>query len=346
MALEARMEAAERGERRTAREEVSSRPVSREVLHRIRQIEIITNRLVNDQLAGQYHSVFKGRGMSFDEVRPYQPGDEIRQIDWNVSARTGDIFVKQFVEERELTILLVVDASASQSFGTREQTKVSDAAWLSALIGFSAIRNHDRVGLIAFAEQDDDTTEDEVLLFIPPKKGRSHCLRLVRDVMALEEWAEARIARRREAPRQDARTRLETALGYLNRVTKRRSVAFLISDFRAEGFTQALGITAQRHDLIPIVTGDPGEETLLGGGLTFFEDPETGDLFPGWVSARSARRHALAEARRKATLKQTFARYGMTPILLPAGDGGDLESRADRYAKALVNYFRIRAKRL
>ncbi len=331
--------------RRTAREEVALRPVSREVLRRIRKIEIITNRLVSDQLAGQYQSVFKGRGMSFDEVRPYQPGDEIRQIDWNVSARTGDIYVKQFVEERELTILLVVDASASQSFGTREQTKISDAAWLSALLGFSAIRNNDRVGLIAFVEQAEDTPEDEALLFIPPKKGRSHCLRLVRDVMAVEDWAEARIAERRERARPDVQTRLETALGYLNRVTRRRVVAFLISDFRAHGFTQALGVTSQRHDLIPIVTSDPGEETLIGAGLTFFEDPETGELFPGWVGGRARRRFAAAEARRRAELQQTFARYGMAPIVLPTGVTEDLESRASRYTKAIINYFRLRAKR-
>jgi uncharacterized protein (DUF58 family) len=329
----------------TARDELRSRPPSRDVLRRLRQIDIITNRLVNEQLAGQYHSVFKGRGMSFDEVRPYQPGDDIRVIDWNVSARTGDVYVKQFVEERELTIMLLVDASASLVFGTREQTKVSDAAWLAALLGFSALRNQDRVGLIAFAEQGDHTREEEAVVFVPPKKGRSHGLRLVRDVMAFEAWGEARIERRRRRPRPDARTRIETALGYLNRITKRRVVAFLVSDFRASGFERALAITNQRHDVIPVVMSDPGEERLLGGGLTVFEDPETGEVFPGYLSRGARERFSRADARFRAELLRTFSRYGMTPIVLPPRREERMETRADRYAKAVVNYFRIRAKR-
>ena len=329
----------------SAREEVRSRPVSRELLRKLRKIEIITNRLVNDQLAGQYHSVFKGRGMSFDEVRPYQPGDDIRVIDWNVSARTGDVYVKQFVEERELTILLLVDASASQNFGTREQTKVSDAAWLAALVGFSAIRNQDRVGLIAFTEQDRDTPDEAALLFVPPKKGRSHGLRIVRDVLALEAWGERRILRRRSRPRPDSQTRIETALGYLNRVTKRRVIAFLITDFRADGYEKALAITNQRHDVIPIVTSDPGEQRLLGGGLTLFEDPETGEVFPAWVSNTTKTRYARADRRFRVTLRRTLSRYGMSPIVLPPQREERMETRADRYAKALVNYFRIRARR-
>lgn len=329
----------------TARDELRSRPPSREVLRKLRQIEIITNRLVNDQLAGQYHSVFKGRGMSFDEVRPYQPGDDIRVIDWNVSARTGDVYVKQFVEERELTVLLLVDASASLVFGTHEQTKVSDAAWLSALLGFSAIRNQDRVGLIAFAEQNEETRPEDAVVFVPPKKGRPHGLRLVRDVMAFESWGEARIERRRRRPRPDTSTRIETALGYLNRVTKRRAVAFLISDFRASGFERALAITNQRHDVIPVVMSDPGEEHLIGGGLTMYEDPETGELFPGYLTKRTRQRYARSEARFRAELLRTFSRYGMTPIVLPPQREGRIETRADRYAKAIVNYFRIRARR-
>ncbi len=331
--------------RMTAREQVRTRPVSRDLMQRLRKIEIITNRLVNDQLAGQYHSVFKGRGMSFDEVRPYQPGDDIRTIDWNVSARTGEVYVKQFVEERELTIILVVDASASQSFGTREQSKMSDSAWLAALLGFSAIRNQDRVGLIAFSEQDADTTEEESVLFVSPKKGRSHGLRLVRDVMAFEEWGEARIASHRENPRADRRTRIENALGYLNRVTRRKVVVFFISDFRASGFERALATTNHRHDLIPVVVSDPGEEQLLGGGVTLYEDPETGLVFPGGVSRRSQKRFERAELKRRAELLRMFNRYGMTPIVLPPNEVVGMESRADRYAKAIVNYFRIRARR-
>lgn len=330
----------------SAREAVSSRPVSRDLLRRLRQIEIITNRLVDEQLAGQYHSVFKGRGMSFDEVRPYSPGDDIRHIEWNVSARAGQVFVKQFIEERELTVLLLVDASASLSFGTREQSKISDAAWLSALIGFSAIRNQDRVGLIAFTEQDDDTPDEESLLFVPPKKGRSHSLRIVRDVMAFEAWAEERIRARRAQPRSDSRTRLETALSFMNHVTKRRAVAFLISDFRAEGYEQALAITNQRHDVVPIVMSDPGERELMGGGITYCEDPETGAVFPIYVSGKARQRYALDAARFDARLQRQLARYGMATITLPPPtDDSRLESRAERYTKALVNYFRIRARR-
>src|SRR5881394_1265118 len=208
--------------------------IPREILKKIRQIEIRTNRLVSETLAGQYHSVFKGQGMNFDEVREYQPGDDVRSIDWNVTARMGHPFIKRFVEERELTVMLLLDCSASNAFGTQQQQKRE----LAAELAFSAITNNDRVGLVAFT--------DRVERFVPPRKGTRHVLRLIRDVLFFQPAHRG--------------TSVREGLDYLNRVLHRRAIVFLLSDFRDQGFERAFKRTGRRHDLITVRITDPREE--------------------------------------------------------------------------------------
>lgn len=229
--------------------------IPKEILKKVREIEIYTNRLVNESLAGEYHSVFKGRGMEFLEVREYQPGDDIRLIDWNVTARAGHPFVKLHVEERELTVIFVVDLSASGAFGTVNQMKAERAVELCAVLAFSAIKNHDKVGLIAFT--------DDIESYIPPKKGKNHALRVIRDLLYL-------------TPKQRG-TNLRAALEYLNRVTKRKAVVFLVSDFQDRGYEQALRVTRRKHDVIPVTMSDPRERELPAVGVIEAEDPETGE---------------------------------------------------------------------
>ena len=221
-----------------------------EILKKIRALEIKTKGLVQSAFAGDYHSVFKGRGMNFEDVREYQPGDEIRAIDWNVTARLGNAFVKKFTEERELTVMLVVDVSASGNFGSVAQSKRELAAEVACLLAFSAIRNNDKVGLVLFS--------DRVELFIPPKKGRSHTLRLIREILYFEP--------------QGRGTLPSLALDYLNHVVTRRSVVFFISDFQAEDFSGALTITSRRHDLIAIRIDDEREESIPDVGIITLED--------------------------------------------------------------------------
>src|SRR3954451_16592113 len=206
--------------------------LTRDLLRKIRKIEIVTERLVRDRMAGQYHSVFKGSGIAFSEVREYMPGDDIRQIDWNVSARMNEPYVKLFIEEREMTVLLLVDMSASGRFGSREQEKRELAAELAAILAFSAIRNNDRVGLIIFT--------DEVERFVPPKKGKKHVLRVISEILSFK-------------PRSP-RTSIGGALAFLGRIARRRAVAFVISDFLAPlgSYERSLRIAARRHDLVPI----------------------------------------------------------------------------------------------
>ena len=232
--------------------------LNRELLKRIRKIEIVTERLVRDRMAGAYLSVFKGSGIAFSEVRQYMPGDDIRQIDWNVSARMNDTYIKVFTEEREMTVLLLVDMSASGRFGSRDRTKQDLAAELSAVLAFSAIRNNDRVGLIIFT--------DEVERFVPPKKGKKHVLRVVSEILS---WQ----------PRS-TRTNVAAGLEFLGRIARRRAVAFLVSDFLAPtaSFERALRITSRRHDLVPVTVTDPLEEGFPRVGLIELEDPETGDV--------------------------------------------------------------------
>src|SRR5688572_26309218 len=241
--------------------------IPRELLKKIRKIEIYTSKLVNDRLAGQYQSVFKGRGMAFSEVRQYLPGDDVRLIDWNVSARMNEPYVKLFVEEREMTVMLLIDMSASGLFGSGLQSKREVAAEVAALVAFSAIKNNDRVGLIIFT--------DKVELFVPPKKGKKHVLRVITEILTFEPGS--------------ARTDLRVALDYLGKIARRRSVAFLVSDFLVDGWYHPLRIAANKHDLVPVVIGDPMEEKLPKLGLVCFEDLETGTVHEFDASGPEAR---------------------------------------------------------
>jgi len=225
----------------------------REILKQVRRIEIRTRRAVNDIFAGEYKSVFKGRGMEFSEVREYIPGDDIRTIDWNVTARSGHPFVKKFMEERELTLMLMFDASSSTAFGTGEKFKNEIAAEISALLAFSAIKNNDRVGLIIFT--------DQVEKYIPPKKGRMHVLRLVRELLYFKP--------------KHKKTNIGGALEYLMHTTKRKAIVFLLSDFIADDFQRQLTIANRRHDVVAIALTDRRERSLPSLGYVYFEDPET-----------------------------------------------------------------------
>ncbi len=234
---------------------------TREILRKVRQIDIRTNRLVSDTLAGQYHSVFKGRGMNFDSVREYVPGDEVRAIDWNVTARTGHPFVKKFVEERELTLLLAVDVSASGNFGSGGQSKRELAAEIASVLAFSAVKNNDKVGLLLFT--------DEVELYLPPRKGRRYVLRLVREVLGFEP--------------QHRGTNVVQALDFVNQVIKRRAIVFLLSDFQigatpTEELRRALRQTNRRHDLVALPIEDARERSLPDLGIVAIEDAETDEL--------------------------------------------------------------------
>ncbi len=269
------------------------------LLARVRRIEITAQRLVNEQLSGRYHSVFKGRGMSFDEVRPYSPGDEVRLIDWNVSARTGDVFIKHFVEERELTVIILADASMSMDFGLSaadykglrgvervEDTKREMAAQVAAAIALSAQMNNDRVGLVTFGA--------DVGTFIPARKGRQHALRVIREVLAMR------------AP--GAPSRLDQALAYLGRVVKRRAAVFVVSDFEVPPFEPDLRVAARRHDVHALMVRDPIEDRLLQAGVMPLRDAETGELsFVATTPAFLQRYRDEREQRTAATL-QVFKR--------------------------------------
>ena len=290
--------------------------IPKELAKKIRFIQIYTKRAVNDVLAGEYHSVFKGRGMEFDEVREYTPGDEIRTIDWNVTARTGQPYVKRYVEERELTVLFMVDLSASGTFGTREKLKNEVAAELCALLAFSAVKNNDKVGLIIFT--------DIIELYIPPGKGTSHVLRLIRDLLNFK-------------PRQ-TRTDIAQALDYLGRITHRKAVVFLVSDFLAEGYERPLGIVARRHDLIAISITDPRERELPKVGLIELEDAETGETVVVDSGSSLVRRQYEAIARDRAErLAESFRSSGVGHI--PVLTGRD-------YVRDLVRFFQVRERRL
>lgn len=244
----------------------------KEILKKIRRIELRTRHLVNSVFAGQYHSVFKGRGMNFEEVREYAPGDEIRAIDWNVTARMNAPYIKKFTEERELTVMLLVDVSASGVFGSVDLSKRELAAEVASILAFSAINNNDKVGLILFSE--------EVELFIPPKKGRLHTLRLIREMLFFEP--------------KGRKTNLAGALDYLNRITSRRCVVFAISDFMAPDFTKALTVTSRRHDLVAMPVIDPGEGEIPNVGIVTLEDAETGEQIDVDTSSQAVR-EGLAE---------------------------------------------------
>lgn len=242
---------------------------TKDIIKKIRRIEISTNRLVTNIFAGEYESAFKGRGMEFDEVREYQHGDEVRTIDWNVTAKMGHPFVKKFVEERELIMILLVDVSGSTEFGTYQQKKSDIIAEISALLAFAAIRNNDKVGLICFT--------DQVELFIPPRKGKKHVLRLIRDILYCE-------------PKR-VTTDLGEALSFLERIQKRKSVVFLISDFRDDNYEKPLKRINPRHDLVAISVADRRETEFPDIGLIELEDTETGEIILFDSSSTKTRRH-------------------------------------------------------
>jgi uncharacterized protein (DUF58 family) len=287
-----------------------------EVLKKIRALEIKTKGLVQTVFAGDYHSVFKGRGMNFEDVREYQPGDEIRAIDWNVTARLGTAFVKKFTEERELTVVLVVDVSASGNFGSVSQSKRELAAEVACLLAFSAIRNNDKVGLLLFS--------DRVELFIPPKKGRSHTLRIIREILFFEPAGQG--------------TAPALALDYLNKVVTRRAVVFFISDFQTGDFSRELSVSGRRHDFIAVHVQDEREETLPNVGIITLEDAETGEQIEINTADRTtrARFSALAETRR-VELNQTLRRNSIDAISLRTGED---------YLPALRSFFKLRERRL
>ncbi|MGK5092162.1 DUF58 domain-containing protein [Deltaproteobacteria bacterium TL4] len=289
--------------------------IPKELAKKIRYIEIYTKRAVNDVLAGEYESVFKGRGMEFDEVREYTPGDEIRTIDWNVTARVGHPYVKRFVEERELTIMFLVDLSASGTFGTVEKTKNEVAAELCALLSFSAVKNNDKVGLIVFT--------DDIEMFIPPKKGVSHVLRLIRELLNFIPT--------------ETQTNLNAALDYLGRVLHKRCVVFLISDFQAEAFEKPLSVLNKRHDLIALSVTDPREMTMPDLGLVELEDAETGEMILIDTSSLQVRNEyeQLGTARSQ-KLRELFRSIGVDYAELVTGRN---------YVKELVKFFRSREKR-
>jgi uncharacterized protein (DUF58 family) len=288
-----------------------------ELIKKIRRIEIRTRRLVDDSYAGEYHSVFKGRGMEFDEVRPYQIGDEIRSIDWNVTARTGEPHVKRYVEERELTVMLVVDASGSEDFGSVNQFKRELAAELTAVLSFAATTNNDKVGLLIFT--------DRVELFIPPRKGRRHVLRLIRELLAFQP--------------QRKGTDIKLALDTVNRILKRRSIIFLVSDFLvpAESYQKELVVTNKRHDLISIDLHDPLEQSLIDVGLLALEDPETDEMI--WVDTSNS------QWRDSYSLRSQIHEVDKARIFNSASIDRIHIATNEDYTASLTSFFQERARR-
>ena len=287
----------------------------KDILKKIQRIEIFTNRLVNTVFAGEYESVFKGQGITFDEVREYQVGDEIRTIDWNVTARMGQAYIKKYVEERELVMMLVVDMSASTSFGSIAETKAEIAAEIAALLAFSAIKNNDKVGLICFT----DTVEH----FVPPRKGKRHVLRVVRDILHFQ-------------PKQSG-THIETALAFVDRVLKPHSVVFLISDFKDTGYEKQLRLSSKRHSLIAITLQDRREVELPDVGLIELEDAESGETVIVDTRSEEARRlYMELNQRADAERRQVFR----------ANQVDSIHIRTDEsYVKPLIRFFRQRATR-
>ena len=287
----------------------------KELAKKVRYIEIHTRKAVNDVLAGEYHSVFKGRGVEFEEVREYQPGDEVRSIDWNVTARMGKPFVKRYREERELTIMFVVDLSASGAFGSIHMTKNEVATELCALLAFSAVKNNDKVGLIVFT--------DTVELFIPPGKGLSHVLRLIRELLAF-------------TPRQ-TRTNIALALDFFGRVQTKRCVAFLVSDFQGEDYDKPMRILGKKHDLVAVSVGDPREVRMPNVGLVELEDAETGELVLLDTGNRAARTSFETLGHERAErLRAQLASMAIDQIEV----GTDKE-----YVRDLMAFFRRRERR-
>lgn len=301
--------------RRTRRVSEGRDVIPKELLKALRRIEITTNRLANEQLAGNYTSGFKGQGLAFREVRQYQPGDDIRTIDWNVSARMNEAYVKVFVEEREMTVMLLVDISASKEFGTQTSSKAQVAAEVGALCAFSAIKNNDRVGLISFS--------DQIEKIVPPQKGQKHAMRVIREILG--------------ATPEGRGTDLATGLHTLAKVARRRSVAFLLSDFFADDYERALSSAAARHDLVPILIADPRDDEMPDVGLATFEDLETGQqvlVDTASAAVRDNYRKRMREHRNRQI--KLFRKFGLDHCVI----------RTDRpYVGPLRELFARRAKR-
>jgi uncharacterized protein (DUF58 family) len=286
-----------------------------DVLRQVRRIHLRARRLVQTLLGGEYHSAFKGAGLSFEEVRDYQPGDDVRTIDWNVTARMGQPFIKRYVEERELTMILAVDVSASQRFGTQQLSKRSVAAEIAALLALCAVSNNDRVGLIAFTES--------VERFVPPKKGPRHVLRLLRDILAFEPEKKG--------------TDLAAALDYLNKVQRRRAIVFLVSDFLGSGFDDAFRRAARKHDLIAVRTSDLREREWPAIGLVRVEDAETGRQMLIDTSSRAFREGFASRSRDRAAAFTKLARGAQADLIEAGTDGTHFD--------ALLGFFRKRERR-
>ncbi len=290
--------------------------IPKEILKKVRRIEIRTRHLVNDVFSGEYHSVFKGRGMEFEGVREYQPGDEIRSIDWNVTARLGHPFVKKFQEERELTVMLVVDASGSGRFGSVERMKGEIAAEICALLAFSAIKNNDKVGLLIFT--------DRIEKYVPPKKGREHVLRVIREILFFEPSGRG--------------TDIGMALGHLLRAQKRKAVVFLVSDFFDSGYDRVLKITARKHDVVAISVEDPREYAFPETGFVDLEDAETGER----ITFDSGDRRSRAAFEAMAVIDREKREKTLSVLREKV-----VTLRTDEpYAGPLIEFFRRRAARL
>lgn len=286
-----------------------------ELAKKIRYIQIYTSKAVNDSLAGEYESLFKGRGMEFQEVREYQTGDDIRTIDWNVTARAGAPYVKLFKEERELTVMFLVDLSASGAFGSTKQIKNEAAAEICALLAFSAIKNNDKVGLIVFT--------DQVEMFIPPEKGTTHVLRLIRELLNFRP--------------EKGNTDLVAGMDYLGRVLHKKSVVFLISDFQGDGYEKQLSILGKRHDLIAVSITDPREIKMPDVGLVQLEDAETGEIITIDTGSSSFRkRYEQLSGSKMEDLKRLFRSMDIDHIDIRTGEN---------YVSDLVKFFRNRERR-
>ena len=286
--------------------------LDRETLRKIRRIQIRTKTILESGIGGAYHAVFKGRGMEFAEVREYAPGDEVRTIDWNVTARMGAPYVKKFVEERDLTLLLLVDVSGSQQFGSQYLLKRDYAAELAAVLAFSAVANHDRVGAVLFS--------DRIEGYVPPGRGRDHALRIVRDLLAREPVGRG--------------TDLTGALRFAQRVLRRRGIVALISDFQAEGYEKALGALRRRHDVVALHVRDPREGDVPVAGLVAFADPETGERVVA-DTARAEVRRAL-RAPGFETARSVFKKTRVDALALSTGES---------YERPLSGFFKTRERR-
>ncbi len=289
--------------------------LTKELLKQVKQIEIRTRGIVNEVFSGEYHSVFKGRGMEFSEVREYNFGDDIRSIDWNVTARFGHPYIKIFEEERELTVMLLVDMSGSLMFGSVEKTKQQVAAELSAVLAFSALKNNDKVGLILFT--------DRIEKFVPPRKGKSHALRIIREVLSFEP--------------EGNQTNLRQALEYFNHTIKKKAIVFLISDFIDGGYEKILRIVGKKHDLIGIVLRDQREKSVLDAGLIKFRDAETGEIRFIDTGDKIIRQSVIDENKHWSEFRrQLFVSSRLDSI--------DIETSGS-YVKPLVDFFKLREKR-